>query len=110
MLPVAINALLLLTFGWTLRRGAMPMVERFARLQLDDPTPAQLAWCRLWTWIWCGFFVWNIVVATVLAVAAPLAWWATYNGLISYVLMGGLFATEFLMRRRRFPTDGAARR
>jgi uncharacterized membrane protein len=103
VVPVAINALLLVTFGSTLRAGSQPMIERFARMQVPDLSPGQLAWCRMWTCIWCGFFVLNGGIALTLALAAPLSWWAVYNGLIAYVLMGILFATEWLLRRRRFP-------
>jgi uncharacterized membrane protein len=100
--PVVINTVFLTVFGATLRGDAMPMIERFARLQEPDLTPGQQAWCRLWTVIWCAFFVANASTALVLALAAPLAWWATYNGLIAYVLIGILFAVEWTLRRRRF--------
>ena len=102
VVPVAINAIFLAAFASSLRAGAMPMVERFARLQEDELSPEQQAWCRLWTIVWSVFFVANGTTALVLALAAPLAWWATYNGLIAYVLMGILFAVEWTVRRRRF--------
>jgi len=105
--PVLINAIFLAVFGWSLRRGAMPMVERFARLQEPHLPPEKQAWCRTWTVLWSVFFVANGSTALVLALlvvadAAPRAWWATYNGLIAYVLMGVMFASEWTMRRRRF--------
>jgi uncharacterized membrane protein len=100
--PVAINAGLLVAFGSTLRRGSVPMVERFARLQSESLSAAQQRWCRLWTRIWCAFFVLNGTTAAVLALAAPLAWWTFYNGLLAYALMGLLFATERVLRWRRF--------
>ena len=106
--PVAINALLLLAFGFTLRRGSVPMIERFARLQTEALNPAQQAWCRTWTGIWCAFFLSNGAIALALALAAPLAWWALYNGLIAYGLMGLLFSGEWLLRRRRFGTRATA--
>lgn len=102
VVPVAMSALFLAAFGSSLRRGAMPMVERFARLQESELSPEQVAWCRLWTVIWSVFFVANGLTALVLAVAAPLFWWTTYNGLVSYILMGCLFACEWTVRRRRF--------
>jgi uncharacterized membrane protein len=102
LVPVAINALLLLGFGATLRPGARPMIESFARIQSPDLTGAQQDWCRTWTWIWCGFFLANGATAGALAFAAPLSWWATYTGLIAYVLMGALLALEWCLRRRRF--------
>ena len=103
--PVAINAVFLIGFSVTLRRGVQPMVERFARLQEPDLTPEQQAWCRLWTKIWCAFFLLNGSTALVLALAAPLSWWAFYNGLLAYVLIGSLFACEWILRRRRFPQN-----
>jgi len=106
--PVAINAVLLTGFASTLRAGATPMIERFARLQVSALSTAQQRWCRGWTKIWCGFFVLNGGTAAVLALAAPLSWWAFYNGLLAYVLIGVLFATEWLLRRRRFGAHAAA--
>lgn len=102
VVPVAINLVFLATFGVTLRSGSMPMVERFARLQDPDLTPEKQAWCRLWTQIWCGFFVINGTIAAVLGFSAPLEWWALYNGLLSYICSGILLTTEWLLRRRRF--------
>lgn len=101
--PVAINTLMLLAFGSTLRRGGTPMVERFARLQVPDLDGEQRAWCRLWTKLWSTFFAVNGAIAALLAVAAPLAWWAFYNGLLAYALLGAMFAAEWTLRRRRFP-------
>jgi uncharacterized membrane protein len=110
LVPVVINAVLLSAFASTLRRGAMPVVERFARLQEAELTAAQQAWCRLWTWIWCGFFLVNGGIALTLVLAAPLSWWVFYNGLLAYLLMGVLFASEWLLRRRRFPARVQERR
>lgn len=110
VVPVAISTVLLIAFGSTLRDGAVPMIERFARLQESDLSPDQRTWCRQWTWIWCGFFVVNGGVAAALALLAPLRWWTVYNGLVAYGLIGLLFATEWLLRRRRFPRAGAPAR
>jgi uncharacterized membrane protein len=100
--PVVVNAIFLAAFASSLRSGVMPMVERFARLQEDDLSSDKVAWCRAWTVVWSVFFVANGLVALVLAVAAPLPWWATYNGLVAYVLIGILFALEWTARKRRF--------
>ncbi|MCA9514287.1 MAG: hypothetical protein KC635_05045, partial [Myxococcales bacterium] len=91
--PIAINALLLAAFGATLFRPP-PMIERFARLQVDDLSADELAWCRAWTVGWCAFFVVNGTIAGVLAAAGELQPWALYNGLISYVLMGMMLSFE----------------
>ena len=100
--PVVISLVMLLVFGVTLRRGAMPMIERFARLQDPGLTADKQQWCRLWTWIWCSFFVVNATTAFVLAAVAPMAWWVFYTTTLSYGLMGLLFGGEWLLRRRRF--------
>lgn len=103
--PVAANVVLLLAFGCTLRsRGkVMPMIERFARLQEPNLNTDEQAWCRLWTWIWCLFFVANGTSAMIFAAWGTLKWWALYNGLICYVLIGMLVAIEWFLRHRRFP-------
>ena len=107
--PVAANVVLLISFCATLRRGSVPMIERFARLQEPDLDEPKQAWCRAWTKIWCAFFVANGAVALALAALADLRTWALYNGGIAYALIGALFALEWLLRRRRFP-DLRARR
>lgn len=112
--PVAANVVLLIAFGSTLRRGTtvnrdnreqpvMPMIERFARLQNKDLSPDKQAWCRMWTWLWCAFFIANGTTALLFAMWATMKWWALYNGLLCYGLIGIMFATEWLLRRRRFP-------
>lgn len=105
-MPVLINAVLLATFGASLAPGAMPMIERFARMQdpaLDAPKAAH---CRQFTWVWCAFFVMNGGTAAALALTAPLSWWATYTGLLAYGLMGLLFTLEYVVRKARFREYG----
>lgn len=105
-MPVLINAVLLVTFGATLAPGATPMIERFARMQdpaLDAPKAAH---CRQFTWVWCVFFVLNGTTAGVLALTAPLSFWATYTGLVAYGLMGLLFSIEYVVRKARFREYG----
>ena len=99
--PTVINLLLLVAFGATLRYGP-PMIERFARLQEPELSDEKLAWCRLWTRVWCAFFLVNGAVAAALAAYAPLELWTAYTGLVAYALMGMLFALEWGLRRLRF--------
>ncbi len=103
VVPVAINGVFLTVFGWTLRAGSMPIVERFARLQTSELNDEQAAWCRMWTQLWCAFFVLNGSIAAITAVAMPVSWWAFYNGMIAYALIGSMFAAEYVLRHRRFP-------
>lgn len=99
--PVGVNLALLATFGHSLR-SERPMVERFARLQVDTLSADERAYCRTVTLVWCGFFLVNGTIALWLAVRGPLAAWALYTGLIGYLAMGVLFTAEYLYRHWRF--------
>lgn len=103
-LPVLINAVLLLEFASTLRNGATPMIERFARMQEPDLSVEKQRHCRGWTVAWCGFFLANGATAAVLALTAPIWWWTVYTGGLAYALMGLMFAAERVQRRIRFGT------
>lgn len=103
-LPVLINCVLCLQFALSLR--ATPMVERFARMQDPNLGPAQVAYCRRVTQVWCVFFVLNASVSAYLALFAALSSWALYTGLIAYVLIGVLGASEYLVRKARFREYG----
>lgn len=100
-LPVLINLVLLVSFGATLRRGPT-MIERFARMQEPELSEAKVAHCRAVTWVWCVFFVINGATAAVLAVRGPLEWWALWVGALAYLVMGALFAGEWVVRTVRF--------
>jgi uncharacterized membrane protein len=103
--PSLVNAALFLYFALSLRRGP-PVVERLARLVDSDLLPAEVRYCRTVNIVWCGFFVLNGAAATALAFWAPRSWWAAYCGAISYVLVGALFATEYVIRKWRFGRYG----
>lgn len=103
--PVVVNAVLLLTFAGSLRSG-QPLVERFARLQHPDLSAGEVRYCRSVTLVWSGFFVVNGAVAAGLALAGELFWWTVYTGLVSYALVGLLFAVEYLIRKWRFRRFG----
>lgn len=104
-LPVLISLTLLVVFARSLL-GEVSIIERIARLQDPDLTAAEASYCTNVTWVWCGFFVLNAVVVSVLAVAAPLSWWTLYTALLSYALIGALMAAEFVVRRHRFRRFG----
>lgn len=97
--PVLVNAVLLAVFTISLRHPPSA-IERLARLQEPDLPEAGVRYTRRVTQVWCGFFVINGSIALATAVWGSDALWALYNGLIAYVLMGLLFAGEWLLRRR----------
>lgn len=96
--PAAMNLLMLLLFARSLIYPPS-MIERFARLSEPDLAPAAVAYTRRVTQVWCGFFVLNGAIAAA-TVFATRELWALFNGVICYLLMGGLFAGEWLVRRR----------
>ena len=97
--PVLISLALLGLFAGSLCSG-MPIIERLARLSEPELPPAAVRYTRQVTWIWVGYFIVNAAIASGLALWAPLSWWTLYTGLIAYLLMGLLFAGEWLVRQR----------
>jgi uncharacterized membrane protein len=107
-MPVLVSGGLLVLFGSSLvgSQQQQSLVERLARRQDPDLTPAKVRYCRRVTVVWCWFFVLNIAITLSLAVAAPLSWWTLYTGIIAYVLIGGLFTVEYVVRKARFRDYG----
>ncbi|HEY3450021.1 MAG TPA: hypothetical protein VGK67_26955 [Myxococcales bacterium] len=104
--PALVNLVLLLQFLFTLRQGSQSMVERFARLQVDYLSPKEIAYCRIVTASWCGFFVLNGGACAGFAAFTSRATWALYTGLLSYLILGVLFAVEFTIRKYLFRRFG----
>jgi uncharacterized membrane protein len=96
--PLAVNTGMLLLFGLSLRTPPS-MVERFARLATPDLSAESVRYTRRVTQVWCAFFVFNGAAAAYTALGASRETWALYNGLIAYLLIGLLFAGEWLFRR-----------
>ncbi|MHA6492236.1 COG4648 family protein [Pseudomonas borbori] len=97
--PVLLNGLLLALFALSLKFGP-PVVERLARLSEPQLPDVAVRYTRAVTKVWAGFFLINGLVAMALTLWAPLSWWTLYTGLISYALIGLLFAGEWLLRQR----------
>jgi uncharacterized membrane protein len=96
--PVLISLSMLILFGQSLIYGP-PIVERLARIREPELPEVAIAYTRTVTQVWCWFFFGNGLIATLLTIWAPLAWWALWTGLLSYALMGLLFAGEWIVRR-----------
>jgi uncharacterized membrane protein len=104
-MPVLINAGLFWFFYGSLR-SEVPLVERFARMQVADLSQAERKYCRSVTKLWSGFFVLNGSTAAVLAARSSLDLWTLYTGLISYILVGLVGASEYTVRKYRFGRFG----
>ncbi len=91
-------------------------VERLARAQVGALDADERRYCRRVTALWCAFFAANGAVAAFLAFAGSREAWVLYTGFIAYLLVGALFAAEYVYRHWRFrryvgaPTDPLLRR
>lgn len=95
-------------FGLTLLRSlsGVPLIEHFARMVKPELSPAELAHCRAWTRIWGLYLLALAAIGLCLARWAPLGVWTVYVGVVSYVLVGVLFAVEYVIRKIRFRDYG----
>jgi hypothetical protein len=59
-------------------------------------------YCRQLSLVWTAFFAGNALIGTLLAIWGAGYWWAFYNGVLIYVLMGVLGIGEYIYRRIRF--------
>ena len=96
--PVLVNLMMLAVFGGSLFAG-QTVIERLARLQQPDLPEKAVRYTRRVTQVWCVFFIINGTLAALLVRLGRYDWWAVYTGVIAYVLMGILFAGEWLYRK-----------
>ena len=102
LLPILIQLMLMHFFGRTLVQGPT-LIERFVRMEFPEFPSGIIVYCRQLTWLWTGFFAFNAVICATLAVWAPDAWWALYNGVIIFILIGVLMIGEYIWRHFKFP-------
>jgi len=95
--PVAINIGMLAVFGVSLLRPPS-IIERLARLENPDLPSFAVLYTRRVTQVWCAFFAINGLLSFVTAIWASEAVWSLYSGVISYLVMGVLFAGEYVLR------------
>lgn len=101
LIPIIIQLSLMLFFGKTLRKNKGPsLIERFARLEFPDDMmpPALIKYCRYLTILWTSFFAFNICMCILLALFAPVEWWAVYTGILIFVLSTFLMVAEYIWR------------
>lgn len=96
--PVLVNLMMLAVFGGSLFAG-QTVIEKLARLQQPDLPEKAVRYTRRVTQVWCVFFIINGTLAALLVRLGRYDWWAVYTGVIAYVLMGMLFAGEWLYRK-----------
>lgn len=97
--PVLMNALMLSLFGGSLFTK-QSFVERLARLQEPQLSNRAVFYTRRVTEVWCGVFIFNIIVSTGLILFGRYDDWAWYTGVWSYLLMVSVMSVEWLVRRQ----------
>ena len=95
--PAMMVAIALAAFSVSLFRT--PLVESIARRMGEGLDERGVAYCRTVTRVWTAFLAVHLAV-TIATVFASQEVWAIYNGCVAYVLMGALFAGEWIVRRR----------
>lgn len=94
--PVVMTAIMLVVFTVSLWRT--PVIEVFARKFGNTLDDRGISYCRKVTFVWIGFFIVNLIIS-ICTLFTDIDCWAFYNGFLSYVLMGILFAGEWLYRK-----------
>lgn len=105
--PVIVNLLMLILFAQSLWQKES-MIERFARLQVPELPDYAVTYTRTVTKVWCLFFIVNGAIA-LSTTFMSLHYWTLYNGLLSYLFAGALFAIEFIVRwmvKRKYEKKG----
>lgn len=106
--PVLINLGLLVVFGATLRRGAVPLVERLMRVAYQRELPTglpQLA--RRMTWVWVAFFGGMVPLSLGLALWAPLEIWSLFVNVLYYFFVAAVLVAQHAYRHWRFREYGS---
>lgn len=96
--PVVISLSLLVLFSYTLYQPPS-MIERFARLQTPELPVEAIGYTRTVTKIWCVFFIFNLTVSAYTSIYSTMEIWLLYNGFIAYIIMGSIFAIEYIVRK-----------
>jgi len=97
--PIVLSLTFAAVFGYSLL-SPPTIIERIARLRQPDLPVVANSYLRKVTIAWLIFFLANAAISTVTAAIGSMKLWTLYNGLLSYLVMGALFAGEFLIRQR----------
>lgn len=105
--PVATTLTLAGVFAAGLRRGAVPLVVRFMRLESESPSPALEILGRRMTAMWVILFLVCAAVSVWLALFATLVAWSWFTNVLAFGLMALLLVAQILYRHWRFRGEPA---
>ena len=95
--PVVISSCFLVVFAYSLYKPPSFVEVIASKFETIDEHGKH--YTRIVTKVWCVFFIINGLIATATIYHPDPLVWLTYNGFISYVLMGILMAVEFIIRK-----------
>ncbi len=102
LLPAFINIVLFFLFGYSYLYPPS-MVEGFAQVYSERPLePEEIIHCRRVTLVWMVFFILDMLAIVYVALYMTVLDWAILTGLINYLIMGSLFAGEYIYRKIKF--------
>jgi uncharacterized membrane protein len=96
--PALISAAAATVFGISLI-WPPSLIEQIARLAEPSLSPQGQIYTRRVTQVWTAFLLVNAGISGAISLWGSTEQWALWNGLISYLLMGGLFIGEFILRQ-----------
>ena len=95
--PVLMNAGVCSIFALSLRKT--PLVTQFAKkMTKSNLDKNQLTYTRKATVVWAIFMFFNTVISLI-TVFLSTKIWVLYNGFISYILIGIMMTTEYIIRK-----------
>lgn len=96
--PVLASSLGLVIFAGSLFTK-QSIIERIARWREPDLPPEGVRYTRKVTQLWVGYFLFNIAITIYYIWQQNWQMWTLYTGVISYILIGLIFAGEWCYRR-----------
>jgi uncharacterized membrane protein len=90
-------------FGSTLVGDREPLVAQFARLVHGELPAGGARYCRGVTIAWTAFFCVLFTLSCALYLGGFLAAWSLLANILSPILVGTMFAVEYVVRYRVFP-------
>lgn len=97
--PFMMSLLMLSFFSYSLFYPPT-IIERLARITNPNLPSHAIHYTNIVTRVWCLFFFINGLIALWTTFYTSMRIWTLYNGFLSYILMGILFISEFIIRQR----------
>lgn len=95
--PALINLLIFFVFFSSLF-AKETIIQKFAKIMEGKDLPDIVKkYTRNLTYIWCVFLIFNFLISFATIFMSSKIW-TIYNGCISYILTGTIFAVEYIIR------------